>query len=946
MVRYWHILLLLLSLTYGHANAANLRAVKVLNTDQVINIDGKIDESAWQKASWQSDFVLLRQINRSPQQPTRFKMLADQHYLYLAIEAFETQTANLKKDAVEHDGKVYQDDCLELFIAPDTQTGEYFYFAVNPRGTVLDMHVIQNGHLKIPDFNCYALQCKTSIMPDRWCVEMALPWHELNMQSFKGKMGFNLVRERYTGNEEISSFQAVERDLHMLENLGDLSISGIDFAQYRWDLKPLYNIHTAAGKNNRIFLYASTYLVNNTGKMRFASLHYSVGNGKAKSRTIMLDSGQGRELVLELPLEKTKGKQPLRLLLKDRKTKQPLGSWQEMCNIEYTPVQLKLTEPHYRASFFAFDKIEKIAGTVSLNLPPEQIPEKLHFCLRSNNKQIIAAKSINAGKTVNFELPVQSLKTGKYALEVSAGDFKFVQPVTVLPEQPGTISLSKDKAVLLDGKPFVPMGWISLEPHGYQTARENHWNVTLDYRFGSWNDTQRQNFLDQLHKHNIKAVVYCYPDSRMHSQERWRQPLSADEALAIGNFVKRWSKHPALLGWYLSDEPEGAGALPGRLEAVAEVCRKADPYHPTILLNCTINGIIKYAGISDISMPDPYPGFIAGGNAAKEIKSVTAYMQAARQGKGAEQVLWCTPQAFSWLDFNRPGQRAPEFDEMRNMHYQSVLAGTSGWFYYSWYWGAQFHPQIDYAVRYLAREVKILQNLHSSPGKLEKLTALPTDVMGGKCRIDSGEWTILVNNSTAERQVRLKADKSGYYVLGSNQKLIPQNGYLSILLKKYQTLIFCDQQLAPEAAALKMADFKQAAAAEKQKRRKPGNLLLPENGCRFTVKQNGRGQYAHELYLNNGDVHVPGYQQLKRRDSIEISWKKPQKINSIKIYGSKNMNIAVYYQENNKLKMLGQLNNDQKLDFSPVIADKVVLQIEVPDNVRLTDEFISEIEIY
>lgn len=927
--------------------APRLRKISAAGAaDGAVKIDGRLDDAAWGQVPWYSDFVLLREVDKQPRQQTRFKVLADSNYLYFAIEALETQTAKLRQEVTERDGKVYRDDCLEFFIAPAARSGEYFYFAVNPRGTVLDMHVIQNGHLKIPDFNSYALKCRTSVAEDRWTVEMAVPWHELNMRSYQGQMGFNLVRERCAGNGEISSFQPVTRDLHMMENLGELRLPEIDFAPFRWEWKPFYNIRTAAGKDGEIFLHISTYLINRTGKMRFAALHAAVGNGEKISRTVMLDLDQGREINLSLPVGKNAGSQPVRLWLTERGTNRNLGCWQEICNADYTPIELALAEPHYRASFFAFDKIEKIAGRITLNLPAAQIPEQLSLTLSDQQNRIVAQKNIPGGHSADFELPVSGLAQGEYILKTVAGNFTHTQTVTVLPEQKGTVSLTKNRSILLDGKPFVPIGWISLEPHGCQTAASNGWNVTLDYRFSSWSDSQRQRFLDQLHQYNIKAVVYCYPDSKMLSAERWRQPLSAAESQAIGEFVKRWSKHPALLGWYLSDEPEGAGALPARLEAVAEACRKADPYHPTILLNCTVNGIVKYAGISDISMPDPYPGFIAGGNAAKEMNSVTTYMEAARQGKGAEQVLWCTPQAFSWADFGRGGQRAPEFDEMRNMHYQSVLSGASGWFYYSWYWGAQFHPQIDYAVRYLAREVKILRQLHSNPDKLRKISGLPAGVIGGRCRLDSGEWTILVNNDVAEKSVCLPASGAFYYVLGSDRQLAGKGGRLEIKLKKYQTLIFCDQELSAEAAALRIEDFKQAAALEKQRRRKAGNLLLPEKKCRFTATKNARGKYAHELYLNNGDIHVPGYQPLQRQDTLEISWPRPQQISSVKIYGSRNFNITVNHCEKGQMRRLGSLGEEQEAVFPAITADRIILKLQVPDNIPLSEVFINEIEIY
>ena len=74
-------------------------------------------------------------------------------------------------------------------------------------------------------------------------------------------------------------------DLHRMENLGPLAVRGMDFSPYRWELKPLYNLRTAADKNGAVFLHASAYLVNHTGKMQFAKLHISLDGGREISRS-------------------------------------------------------------------------------------------------------------------------------------------------------------------------------------------------------------------------------------------------------------------------------------------------------------------------------------------------------------------------------------------------------------------------------------------------------------------------------------------------------------------------------------------------------------------------------------------------------------------------------------------------------------------------------------
>jgi hypothetical protein len=42
-------------------------------------------------------------------------------------------------------------------------------------------------------------------------------------------------------------------------------------------------------------------------------------------------------------------------------------------------------------------------------------------------------------------------------------------------------------------------------------------------------------------------------------------------------------RHPALLGWYLADEPDGSGVDPARLSAAYQRVKQLDPYHPVMV---------------------------------------------------------------------------------------------------------------------------------------------------------------------------------------------------------------------------------------------------------------------------------------------------------------------------------------------------------------------------
>ena len=79
--------------------------------------------------------------------------------------------------------------------------------------------------------------------------------------------------------------------------------------------------------------------------------------------------------------------------------------------------------------------------------------------------------------------------------------------------------------------------------------------------------------------------------------------------------VEQFRNHPAILSWYIADEPDGAGSSEGQpigipvadVRAAYELVRSLDPYHPvSLVLNCKYSAPL-YADATDILMVDPYP---------------------------------------------------------------------------------------------------------------------------------------------------------------------------------------------------------------------------------------------------------------------------------------------------------------------------------------------------
>jgi hypothetical protein len=106
-------------------------------TSTPIHIDGKLDDPAWQQASWTPDFVDIEGAAKpTPRFRTHVKMLYDDKYLYIAAQLEEP---NVTGTLTQHDSVIFHDNDFEVFIKPLPQTESYYEFEMNALNTGWDL---------------------------------------------------------------------------------------------------------------------------------------------------------------------------------------------------------------------------------------------------------------------------------------------------------------------------------------------------------------------------------------------------------------------------------------------------------------------------------------------------------------------------------------------------------------------------------------------------------------------------------------------------------------------------------------------------------------------------------------------------------------------------------------------------------------------------------------
>jgi hypothetical protein len=140
------------------------------------------------------------------------------------------------------------------------------------------------------------------------------------------------------------------------------------------------------------------------------------------------------------------------------------------------------------------------------------------------------------------------------------------------------------------------------------------------------------------------------------------------ERLAIE--ITTFKDHPALLGWYISDEPNGYNIPPEKLEEIYKSVKEKDPWHPvSIVFMAPFLASGKYSSSFDIVMADPYP--------IPDLP-VTVAGDIAGQLKGefnGRKPVWMASQSFGGGEI---WGREPTSQEIRSMTWQSIIKGASG----------------------------------------------------------------------------------------------------------------------------------------------------------------------------------------------------------------------------------------------------------------------------
>jgi len=279
--------------------------------------------------------------------------------------------------------------------------------------------------------------------------------------------------------------------------------------------------------------------------------------------------------------------------------------------------------------------------------------------------------------TAAFPLPRLPLGGSEVRCRLSAAGQTLAEVscvVTRLAPKANAVQIDRISGGLIaDGLPFLPYGFYcpsAVPPTLAEGEVVLGFNMISPYQRNLPEDVeQRRRYMEQCAALGMKVHYHVISVSGGGGIGSARIEGEVDKETLLRAEIEAFRDHPALLAWYLSDEPEGQGVSVDTLERSYRIIRELDPYHPITIVFMAPHRAVDYRNAMDIVMTDPYPipndppGVVLG------------FLRTLEDAFGPAMPMWLVPQCFGGNEY---WTREPTPGELRVMTCLGLIEGVTG----------------------------------------------------------------------------------------------------------------------------------------------------------------------------------------------------------------------------------------------------------------------------
>jgi len=425
-------------------------------------------------------------------------------------------------------------------------------------------------------------------------------------------------------------------------------------------------------------------------------------------------------------------------------------------------------------------------------------------------------------------------------------------PPQIKPGQPSRVEIIEGGIVIVNEQPFFPIGLFCVPKDYFGEIRRTGANTMMQYRgyFESRNGVK--DYLDQCMANGLMGVVDVQTYTKV-------SKTGKADIKGLTRLVNDAKDHPALLAYYIADEPEYGKAPVEEYVKAYKTIKDLDPFHPVILLNNQSEAIKKYAFAGDILMPDPYPGFYQALPPGFSLSRIGEFMTDAREAK--RPAIWITPQIHNGPCYHdERGEifgRTPTLAEERFMTYSAAVHGARGflyWCYGACRWDMRDTPKYAEAVKALLAELKLMGGVFATGKEIDTVHA-PEPIRLAAWTLADQLYIVAVNNSDAKAKARITIGDAQWkelHVLSENRKVEVRNGVVKDEFRPWDVHIYTSRADAPVLPIAKLLreyvePYSIAGTVNPVRER---NLASYLNGA--LARASSTNRYARAMAVNNG----------------------------------------------------------------------------------------------
>jgi len=174
--------------------------------NEIINLDGKIDEPIWKNGYLITDFKQVEpNLGEKASENPQVYLGYDEEYLYIGAIISYSDPSQMYARVLERDVSLIRDDFIEIHIDSYNDHTNSLVFSTNPLGARFDFEVSRNGDEINKTWNTF-WDVSSSKHPQGWSTEIRIPFSSLRYQkNSQNTMRIKSVIKYKNSNELIMS---------------------------------------------------------------------------------------------------------------------------------------------------------------------------------------------------------------------------------------------------------------------------------------------------------------------------------------------------------------------------------------------------------------------------------------------------------------------------------------------------------------------------------------------------------------------------------------------------------------------------------------------------------------------------------------------------------------------------------------------------------------------